>query len=255
MKLETASRLILLAQQNSMTVCGLPLTIEYPKGSTRELKNDEGKTVYKKYMYSHYGYINNAKGRDGDGVDCMVGPITDPKEIFVVHMRDMGPDKDEREDEDKVMIGYENADAAKQAFLLHYPANFYQSMTILPVDEFKRRLAQTQQKYTHNMLHAVGTPEGAEKAWDTRGRGRHPEISHVYNKGVLVRVRTPHGDIEKETRRSVGKTGGGVRWVARHQGADYRSLSPEGAVEWLYDRVAKSKTLHAEKNNAGTAKS
>ncbi len=76
-----------------------------------------------------------------------------------MHMRDRGVVKSEREDEDKILIGYSSASMAKQAFLQHYPADFYESMTAMPVAEFKKRLAETQQPYTHNKLHARGVAE------------------------------------------------------------------------------------------------
>lgn len=123
---------------------GLAITIEHPKGSLRILHDDKGKPVYKKLMHSDYGYFNKTTGRDGDEVDCMVGPIPDAKEVFIVHMKDLGPVKSEREDEDKCMVGYQSADAAKAAFLAHYPATFYDGMTALPVAVFKKRLKTAQ---------------------------------------------------------------------------------------------------------------
>jgi hypothetical protein len=138
-------------------VAGLDICIEAPKGSIRILKDDDGKVVYKKLMMADYGYIDGKKGRDGDSVDCFVGPMPHADEIYVVHMKDLGPDPKEREDEDKVMIGFPSADAAKAAFLAHYPESFYQSMTAMPMQEFLRRLEQTQIPHSHNMLHAKGT--------------------------------------------------------------------------------------------------
>jgi inorganic pyrophosphatase len=133
---------------------GLPIHIEHKRGSIRELKDSKGNVVYKKLMKHDYGFINNTKGRDGDEVDCFVGPLKNSDFVYIVHMKDMGPVKSEREDEDKLFCGFPSAEAAKHAFLQHYPPNFFQSMTVMPVDEFKRRLKQTQKPYRHKMLHA-----------------------------------------------------------------------------------------------------
>lgn len=135
-------------------VMGLPCVIEYPKGTLRELKNDKNETVYKVRQHCDYGYIKGTKGRDGDEVDVLIGPMPKFAEVYVIHMRDMGPDKDQREDEDKVCLGFQNADAAKQCFLLHYPKNFYQSMTSMPFVEFRKKLKLAQLPHRRKMLHA-----------------------------------------------------------------------------------------------------
>jgi len=138
-------------------VHGLPIHIEVKKNQHRIIKNDQGNVVYKRLMLHDYGYIAKTKGRDGDEVDVFVGPIGDKaKDVFVIHMKDMGPDKKEREDEDKCMLGFPSADTAKAAFIAHYKPEFFGGMTVLPVAAFKKRLAQTQKPHTHNMLHADG---------------------------------------------------------------------------------------------------
>lgn len=133
---------------------GMRVSIEHPKGSMRVLKDNTGKVVYKKHMYAHYGFINNTKGRDGDDVDCFIGPLKNASEVFIVHMKDMGPVPAQREDEDKCFIGYPSADAAKQAFLMHYPKNFYESMTAMPLETFKRKMKRASLPYREKKIHA-----------------------------------------------------------------------------------------------------
>ena len=125
-----------------MTVSGLPITIEAPRGSIRKLHDDKGNVVYKQHMMHHYGFFGNTKGRDGDEVDVFVGPMANAREVFIVHMKDMGSVPAEREDEDKCFIGFQSADAAKTAFTLHYPDTFYGGMTCLPVAVFKKKMKQ-----------------------------------------------------------------------------------------------------------------
>lgn len=135
---------------------GLHITIEHPKGTLRVLHDDKGNPVYKKHMYNDYGYFNKTKGRDGDEVDCIVGPMQDAPEVYIVHMLDKGPVPKEREDEDKCMVGFPSPDVAKKAFLMHYPQEFYGGMTALPVAEFKRKLATAQLPYRKKKLTAGG---------------------------------------------------------------------------------------------------
>lgn len=134
---------------------GLHVTIEHKAGTLRQLHDDAGNVVYKKHMYHHYGYINRTKGRDGDAVDCFIGPLQNAKFIYVVHMLDKGPVKSEREDEDKCFIGSPGADAAKTAFLLHYPAEFFGGMTTLPVAAFKAKLKQAQLPHREKKIHGA----------------------------------------------------------------------------------------------------
>lgn len=142
--------------ENAKTrVHGLPVTVEHEKGSVRCLHDDKGNVVYKQHMFADYGYFDKTKGRDGDEVDCFIGPMGDKaKEVFVVHMLDKGPVASEREDEDKCFVGYASATAAKTAFLMHYPAEFYGGMTCLPVAEFKKKLKAAQKPHRHKKIHA-----------------------------------------------------------------------------------------------------
>jgi hypothetical protein len=128
-------------------VHGFHVTIEHKKGSQRVLHDDNGNVVYKQHMYHDYGYFNGTKGRDGDELDCFLGPVKNAKEVYIVHMLDKGPVPSEREDEDKCMVGFPSADAAKTAFLLHYNPDFYGGMTCLPVAVFKKKMKQASLPY------------------------------------------------------------------------------------------------------------
>jgi hypothetical protein len=140
---------------------GLGIVIEYPKGAQRKYHNKDGKVVYQKTMRYPYGFFEGTKGRDGDEVDAILGPSQRFDDVFVVHMLDKGPDVEQREDEDKVLIGFSTADAAKMGFLQMYPREFFGGMTILPVETFKQRLATASLPYRAKTIHAVGTISGA----------------------------------------------------------------------------------------------
>lgn len=136
-------------------VHGLPVTIEHPRGTERKLHDDNGNVVFKKLMLHHYGYFDGTKGRDGDEVDCFVGPLGDAaKEVYVIHMKDLGPVPAEREDEDKCFVGFPSADAAKAAFVHHYPQSFYDGMTALSVADFKSKMATASLPYRRKKITA-----------------------------------------------------------------------------------------------------
>ena len=125
---------------------GLSIAIEHPRGTIRELKDDEGNIVWRKLMHNGYGYFVDSIGRDGDEVDVMLGPHTDVDEVYVVRMVDMNPDVSQRADEDKCMVGFRDANSAKHAFLQHYPESFYGGMSAIPVEEFRKKLARASGK-------------------------------------------------------------------------------------------------------------
>jgi ribosomal protein L37AE/L43A len=143
---------------------GLSVTIEHPRGTLRKLHDDAGNVVYKQHMHSSYGYINNTKGRDGDEVDCFIGPMKNAKFAYIVHMLDKGPVVQERENEDKVFLGYPSADAAHTAFLLHYPKEFFGGMTTLPMADFKKKLKTAKLPHREKKIHG-GTVIKGQEPW------------------------------------------------------------------------------------------
>jgi|SRR5581483_355303 len=184
-------------QNIKMARHGLPITIEHPKGTQRKLFNDDGKLVYSVHMHNHYGYFDNTKGVDGDDVDCIVGPMENAKEVYVIWMVDKGPDVAQREDEDKVMVGFPNAEAARRAFHLHYPKNFFGGMTVFSVANFKNKLATAQLPYRRKKLAAkavlsrlsVGRrKEGAEGSQSHRPHAAVRSTLHLADDGGASRV-------------------------------------------------------------------
>jgi hypothetical protein len=142
------------SEKKRVSFQGIPITVEVSKGNSRVLHNDQGEVVYKVKMSHDYGFFNKTKGRDGDEVDVMLGPNQHATEAYVIHMVDKGPDADEREDEDKVMLGFSSASDAKDGFLRHYPANFYGGMSCIPMTEFKHKLATASLPYRRKKITA-----------------------------------------------------------------------------------------------------
>lgn len=121
---------------------GLNISVETDKGEKRHWKDpNNGETGFTLMKYP-YGYIRMTKGVDGDHVDVYVGPDEDAKKVYVVHQQ-KAPNF-ERYDEDKCMLGFESADAAKKAYLDHYNDDrFFGSMTVMPFKQFKKKVLGT----------------------------------------------------------------------------------------------------------------
>ena len=89
-------------------------------------------------MRHHYGEIPGVKGADGDDLDAFVGPDDTSERVYVIHQKKPGTTTF---DEDKVMLGFRSALAAKRGYLANYNRRgFFGGMTPLSLSEFAERL-------------------------------------------------------------------------------------------------------------------
>lgn len=109
---------------------GLSIDIENPKGSWRV------GTGWSTFMNWDYGYIRKVAGEDGEELDVYIGPYpASAQEVYIVHQR-KAPHFDVW-DEDKCMIGFPDAKAAKSAYESQYSDSaFFGSMEAFDVDYF-----------------------------------------------------------------------------------------------------------------------
>jgi SPP1 gp7 family putative phage head morphogenesis protein len=147
---------------------GLRIIIENPVGSVRHWVDTDG-TPGQTTMRWAYGRIDDLRGADGEDVDVYLGPLDAPDEVHVVHQRRKG-DWDTY-DEDKVMLGWDSADAAKAAYLEQYddPRLFGGMSTFTRADFIARLRAAgietapaTIGKITHADARAVRTDDTSE---------------------------------------------------------------------------------------------
>lgn len=121
---------------------GLDVSIETDKGELRHWYDPHNKTKGSTKMSHAYGYIRRTQGVDGDHVDVYVGPKEDAPNVYVVHQ--MKAPKFKTYDEDKCMLGFENAAAAKTAYLKNFDdPGFFGSMTTMPWAEFEKKVKAT----------------------------------------------------------------------------------------------------------------
>ena len=118
-----------------ITVQGLPITIENPKGSVRSGTDKTGRP-WSNTIHHTYGYIKGVEAKDGDKLDVFVGPNPASGTVFVIDQIDPGTGK---YDEAKVMLGFDSADEARRGYLANYDQGWggLGAMTPMSIDEFK----------------------------------------------------------------------------------------------------------------------
>ncbi len=118
-----------------MKINGMICYIENPRDSIRKGEDDNGNQWQIK-MPHHYGFIENTKGADGDELDCFIGRHLNSKRVFVI---DQYTD-DGKFDEHKCMIGFNNANEAKDAYLQSFGNGWkgFGSLKTLSVNNFKQ---------------------------------------------------------------------------------------------------------------------
>lgn len=102
-------------KKGHVTIQGLSVTIENPKGSTRSGVDAAGKE-WSIQMNNTYGYILGTTGRDKDHIDVFLGDNPLSTKVFVIDQ--VG--KDGSFDEHKVMLGFDSIEEAKAAYLSNY---------------------------------------------------------------------------------------------------------------------------------------
>jgi hypothetical protein len=96
---------------------GLPITIEYDKGTIRSGVDREG-NPWQQEMFHHYGYFDGIMGADGKELDVYYNPDGKSDKIFRIIQLDT---LTKEFDEYKIMIGFDTIEDAKQGYLVHYP--------------------------------------------------------------------------------------------------------------------------------------
>lgn len=123
-----------------VSIKGMKITIETPKGRKREYKTRNGRTG-SITLQNHYGYFGGTcgNGKDGDAVDVFIGPYPNNFEnVYVIDQNNY----DGEFDESKVMIGFKSKKEAKKAYLSNYNSGWsgFRCITEVPIEIFKKWL-------------------------------------------------------------------------------------------------------------------
>lgn len=123
-------------KKGHLTLQGLDIALENPKGSTRSGTDRDGK-AWQSTMAHDYGYIKRTLGADGDHVDVFIGDKPDSEMVYVVDQVDPNTGKF---DEHKVMMGFADEQAARDGYLANYEKGWkgLSAIKAMPVEEFKR---------------------------------------------------------------------------------------------------------------------
>ncbi len=113
-------------KKGHVSIGGLDVSIENPKGSTRSGIGPDG-NKWSVEMQNHYGYVKRTEGADGDHVDVFIGDNADSDKVFIVDQ----VNADGSFDEHKVMLGFDS----KEAAVAGYKSNYEKGWKVGPVSE------------------------------------------------------------------------------------------------------------------------
>lgn len=125
-------------RKGKVTIHGLSIAIENPKGSTRRGVDADGRECSQK-MAAHYGELHRSEGADGDAVDVFIGPDPESELAFVIDQ----VKTDGSFDEHKVVLAVANERQARELYLSCYEDGWkgLGAITPMTIPQFKAWLA------------------------------------------------------------------------------------------------------------------
>lgn len=200
---------------------GLDISIETPAGAKRKTEWPALKNIY--------GYIKGTEGADGDQVDVFI-ESSGLHEDFVYIVDQVDPDA-ALFDEHKVMIGFEDAEAARKAYNANYQKGWKGLGAITPmhVNEFKEWL-----KDSDNQLKPVSK--------DVKGKADADALLEKKQRQALKNFQIPRkGDILDAIDDNGGiLSRGQARKSASYRDADYEDAT---ALKGIYLKLLREDGL------------
>lgn len=124
------------------------ITVENPKGSVRRGTDASGK-AWEQTMRNTYGYIRGTEGVDGDHIDVFLTDDIDGwngRRVYVVDQYN----EDGTFDEHKVMLGFNDEDDARNAYLSNYSEDWANNrkivMTSTNLEDFEKWIDSSHRK-------------------------------------------------------------------------------------------------------------
>lgn len=113
---------------------GLPIAVENDRNSIRTGESADGK-AWANRLAAIYGEIEGTVGADGDRIDVFIGHFPETRSVWIINQG--WPDG--AFDEHKVMLGFQNEEAARDAYLMSFERGWtgLQSIHALSVDQLK----------------------------------------------------------------------------------------------------------------------
>lgn len=113
---------------------GLPIAVENDRNSIRTGESADGK-AWANRLAAIYGEVEGTVGADGDRIDVFIGHFPETRAVWIINQG--WPDG--AFDEHKVMLGFQNEEAARDAYLMSFERGWtgLQSIHALSVDQLK----------------------------------------------------------------------------------------------------------------------
>lgn len=154
-------------KKGHVSLFGFDITLENPKGSTRSGKDADGK-AWSITMQNDYGYIRGTESVDGDHIDIYLGDNTASEKVFVMDAIDQ---KTGAFDEHKVLLGFDSAEAALDAYLANYEKGWKPgTLTEVSLGEFRKWIESSHRKTKPFAEYKNVKTEGAQGTPATHGR-------------------------------------------------------------------------------------
>jgi hypothetical protein len=117
-------------KKGHVSIQGFNISIENPKGSVRSGVDENGHE-WSQEMRNTYGYIGKTQSKDGDHIDVFLGDNPESGTLFVV---DQVNPATGQFDEHKVMLGFDSAEEARDAYFSNYEEGWQGMGDITAVD-------------------------------------------------------------------------------------------------------------------------
>ncbi len=197
-------------KKGHLTLLGLDIALENPKGSTRSGTDQDGRP-WQSTMAHDYGYIKRTQGADGDHVDVFIGDKPESEMVYVVDQVDP---KTGKFDEHKVMMGFADEQAARAGYLGNYEEGWQGlgAIKAMPVDAFKRWVKGGDTRSPIAAQPVAGTVNSVRFSKQAMAQGDKP-IKHLTRKeaelvsrgwfkqyrgasGIKVQIHATQGELE-----------------------------------------------------------
>lgn len=143
---------------------GLDVSIENRSGSTRHWV--DGTRSGSSIMFVDYGYFRLSRDNDGEHVDVFLGQTPDDAGVVWV-VKQMRSPKFTTFDENKVLIGFEDGEVARQTYLAHYDnPRFFGGMSGFEAEAFAEFMRIHRRVPEPGELPVVGTVAKSSSAPD-----------------------------------------------------------------------------------------
>lgn len=164
---------------------GLKIRIENEAGSIRKGVDKATGEKWEVEMKYSYGEIIGSMGVDGDPVDCFIGDNKSAKFVYVIHQLNK---HNGTFDEDKCMLGFDDAMDAKAAYnkCFDKPDHFYGTLETIPLAVFKKKVMETKQN--PQMIHAskLNTTLALYADGEKVGKGTPVTVDGFHGRGVVI---------------------------------------------------------------------